>query len=145
MPVTHVPVSIAAATTAYTVLADSSGLTHYIADLTGSCTFTLPTPKAGLWFEFVYSGGAADAQNWIIDTGSDTNFFVGGVSFLDTDAGDAADEVHLGVYSDGNSNSKLTVVVPAAGTRVKVESTNGTTWHVSGIVIAATVPTMADQ
>ena len=140
MPVTHVPVTIAIGTTAYTVLADNSGLTHYVLDLTGSCTFTLPSPKAGYSFDFVYSGDAADAQNWIIDTGSDTNYFQGGLVFLDQD-GDAIAPID----GDGNSNSKLTVVTPEPGTRIRVESGNGTTWLLSGYVLSATVPSFADQ
>lgn len=141
MPVTHVPVSIAAATTAYTIDPDESGLVFYVADLTGNCTFTLPDPAAGLWYEFVYSGAAADAQSIIIDSGSDTNFFVGGLLSLDVGG---TPEVVV-VYSDGNSNSKMTIATPAGGTRVRVESTNGTTWHVSGTVVSAAAVAFADQ
>lgn len=143
MPVTHVPVSVTDAAT-YTVDADNSGLVHYMPNLTATCTVTLPSPKAGLWFEFVYAGVAADAQNWVIDTGSNTNYFVGGLVHLDTDAGSAGDEI-VPIAGDGNSNSKLTVVTPDVGTRVKVESANGTTWILSGYVASATVPSFADQ
>jgi hypothetical protein len=139
MAVTHVPVSIADAAT-YTVLADNSGITHYFPDFTATCTATLPSPKAGLWFEFVPSGVAADAQNFVITTGSDTNYFIGGLTFIDHDT-----DVVAPVYPDGNSNSKLTLVTPAAGTLIRVESANGTTWVVSGFAASATVPTFADQ
>lgn len=140
MAVTFVPVSIAAATTAYTVLSDNSGIIHYVADLTSNCTFTLPSPKAGLWFEFRYAGVAADAQNWIIDTGSDTNYYIGGLQFIDNDT-----DVVAPIAGDGNSNSKLTVVTPDVGTIVRVESINGTTWCLSGFVGSATIPSFADQ
>ncbi len=80
MPITYVPVSVPDAAT-YTVLAANSGLVHYMPNLTASCTITLPTPKAGLWFDFAYYGVAADAQNWVITTGSDTNYFDGGLTF----------------------------------------------------------------
>lgn len=136
---TYVPISIADATT-YTVKARDSGLRHYFPDFSSSCTATLPSPKAGLWFEFVYSGVAADAQNFVISTGSDTNYFVGGVTFIDHDT-----DVVAPVNPDGNSNSKLTLVTPASGTTLRIESTNGTTWTVSGFVASATVPTFADQ
>lgn len=139
MPVTHVPVSISD-TTAYTVLADNSGLTHYLPNLTSSITITLPTPKAGLCFEFAYSGVAADAQNWLITTGSDTNYFDGGLQFIDNDSDAVAP-----IAGDGNSNSKLTVVTPDVGTRVRVECRNGTLWTLSGFVGSATVPSFADQ
>ena len=139
MPVTHVPVSVADAAT-YTVLDENSGLVHYMPNLTSTCTITLPTPKAGLWFEFSYSGVAADAQNWVIDTGSDTNYFDGGLQFIDNDT-----DVVAPIAGDGNSNSKLTVVTPDVGTRVRVESRNGTLWTLSGHVGSATIPSFADQ
>jgi len=139
MPVTHVPVSIADATT-YTVLADNAGLVHYFPDFTSTCTATLPSPKAGMWFEFAYAGVLADAQNFVISTGSDTNYYVGGVQFIDNDT-----DVVAPVQPDGNSNSKLTLVTPDVGTRIRVESRNGTLWTLSGHVGSATAPTFADQ
>jgi len=139
MPVTHVPVSIADATT-YTVLDENSGLTHYVPNLTSNITITLPAPKAGLWFEFAYSGVAADAQNWVIDTGSNTNYYDGGLQFIDNDT-----DVVAPIAGDGNSNSKLTVVTPDVGTRIRVESRNGTLWTLSGFVGSATIPSFADQ
>lgn len=143
MPMTHVPVSVPDAAT-YTVKASNSGVVHYMPDLTADCTITLPTPKAGLWFEFVYAGVAADNKNWIITTGSDTNYYKGGLLHADTDAGSAGDEI-VPIAGDGNSNSKLTIVTPNVGTRVKVECADGTLWIVNGIAVSATVPAFADQ
>ena len=139
MPVTHVPILVPDAAT-YTVKAKNSGLVHYIPDLTADITITLPTPKAGLWFEFAYIGDAADAQDWLIDTGSDTNYYKGGLVFLDQD-GDAIAPID----GDGNSNSKLTILTPEPGTKFKVECVNGTNWYLSGYVLSATVPSFADQ
>lgn len=138
MPVTHVPVTIPDAAT-YTVDADNSGVMHYIPDLTADCAITLPTPKAGLWFEFAYAGVTADAQDWNFTTGSNTNYFLGGLLYVD-DA-PAADSVG----PDGNSNSKMNVLVPEPGTRIRIECHNGVNWVVSGVVAAASVPTFADQ
>jgi hypothetical protein len=143
MPVTHVPVTVADAST-YTVLANNSGLTHYIPDLGQTCTITMPTPRAGLWFEFAYTGAAADASNWVITTGTNTNYFKGGVIHLDTDAIAAGIEV-VAVASDGNSNSKITVATPTVGTRIRLECADGTTWNIGGFVASITAPTIADQ
>jgi len=139
MAVTHVPVSIPDAAT-YTVLADNSGIMHYLPDLTADIVITLPAPKAGLWFEFAYSGIAADAQDWQFNTGSNTNYYIGGLMFCDQD-GDAL----APIAGDGNSNSKLNVLTPEPGTRIRIESANGTTWNLSGYVLSATVPSFADQ
>lgn len=139
MPVTFVPVSIPNATT-YTVLANNSGITHYFPDFSSTCTATLPTPKAGLWFDFAYSGVAADAQNFVLSSGSNTNYFKGGLSFIDNDT-----NVVDPIAGNGSSNSKLTVVTPDVGTRFRCECADGTTWVLSGFVGSATIPSFADQ
>ena len=138
MAVTHVPVSVGDVA-AYTVDADNAGIRHYIGDLTADCTITLPSPVAGIWFEFARSAVAIDAQDWIIDSGSDTNYFDGGV--LHVDDAPAANSI----IPDGNSNSKFTVLTPEAGTLVRVESLDGTVWTLSGVVVSASAPTFADQ
>jgi hypothetical protein len=60
-------------------------------------TYTLHhSLSAGSYFSFVYGGGAADATDFIVDTGSDTNFVHSrGVTFHDTDDG-AVSVVHIG-------------------------------------------------
>lgn len=128
----------------YTVLPQNSGKIHVIGDLSQNTTINLPIEKDGLNYEFWYVGAAADAHDHNIDSEAAANFFIGGVSFLDTDAGDAADEVHLGVYSDGNSNSILTILNPAAGTIIKF-TCDGTNWYIAGQVLSDTVPTLTDQ
>lgn len=127
----------------YTVLANNSGRVHYIPNLTADLVLSLPTPAADLKYEFVYSGVAADAQDWQFDTGSNTNYYLGGLVHLDTDAGSAGDEV-VPVAGDGNSNSRVNVLVPHVGTRVSLIS-DGTLWILNGQVVGATAPTYADQ
>jgi hypothetical protein len=127
-----------------TIVASETGRVFLIRDLTANTTFDMPAEAAGLWYEFVYVGGVADTHDHTFDTGADVNYFIGGVSFLDSDAGDAADEVHLGLFSDGNSNSKFTINNITAGTRVLMVC-NGTNWYISGVVVSDTVPAFADQ
>ena len=129
--------------TTYSITAANSGKVHIVPDLTADITISLPTEADGLSYEFWYGGAAADAQDWIFDTGSNTNYFIGGVTHIDTDAGAGGDEV-VPVFSDGDSNSKLTVNVPQCGTRVSFFC-NGTQWYINGIVVAATAPAFADQ
>ena len=71
-------------------------------------TYTLPAPIAGSVFRFVYAGGAADATDAIIITPGNSNFYIGGVTFLDTDGNEVSS-----VFSDGNSNSSIQLNVPA--------------------------------
>jgi hypothetical protein len=121
----------------YAVLAANSGKIHIIPDLTADCTITLPAAAAGLNYEFWYGGAAADAQDWIIVPTA--GFYIGGVVFHDQDG-----DVSATVFSDGNSNDVLNVLVPEAGTCIKVVS-DGTNWYLNGWVHAATVPTLADS
>lgn len=132
------PVVVTDAAT-YTVKKFNSGVLHIIPNLTADITITLPTPSAGLSYRFWYGGAAADAQDWLFTTGTDTNYFVGGGVHLDEDAADAE---AASVYSDGNSNSKLTVLTPAAGTWVEMVS-NGTVWYVNAQVVSASSSALA--
>ena len=101
-------------------------------------TYTLPAPIAGSVFRFVYAGGAADATDAIIVTPSNANFYIGGVTFLDTD-----NEVSA-VFSDGNSNSSIQLNVPA-GFDVTIIGLNTTNYQILGTVTSATAPAFADQ
>jgi len=127
----------------YSVLAANSGKLHVIPGLTADCVLSMPTAEDGLDFEFIYGGVAADAQDWQFDTGSDTNFYLGGLVHLDADAGSGGDEV-VPVGPDGNSNSKVNILVPDVGTRVRL-ACDGTNWFLQGQVVGATAPTYADQ
>tara|TARA_R100001086_G_scaffold165257_1_gene89387 strand:+ start:558 stop:1064 length:507 start_codon:yes stop_codon:yes gene_type:complete len=101
-------------------------------------TYTLPAPIAGSMFRFVYAGGAADATDALIITPGNTNFYIGGVTFLDTD-----NEVST-VFSDGNSNSSIQINVPA-GFDVTIMGLNTTNYQIFGSVTGATAPAFADQ
>ena len=128
----------------YTVLAANTGMIHTIADLGQNTSIDLPAEAAGLNYEFWYIGGNDEGHDHEFDTENNTNFFIGGVAFADTDAGSGADEINAGVYSDGNSNSKLLINNMSAGTVIKVSS-DGTNWFITGVVFSDTIPVFADQ
>jgi len=113
------------------------------AGLAADSIFTLPTAADGLFYRFVYVGGAADAQDFQVNTGSDTNFFIGGVAQSDPDNG--GDDMAL-VYSDNNSNSRVNLLTPQSGTRVECYC-DGTNWFLTGHLVSATDTgvTFADQ
>lgn len=134
---------VAVADANYTVLAANSGKPHLVANVSADRTFSLPTPADGLEFEFIAQVGAADGHDWIFDTGSDTNYFLGGVVHIDTDALTGAAEVAV-VAPDLDSNSKLQVNLPAGGTRIKFIC-DGTLWTVSGLAVSTTAPAFANQ
>ena len=119
--------------------ATRSGRVLLVPDGSQDNTYTLPAPIAGSVFKFVYAGGAADATDAIIITPGNTNFFIGGVTFLDTD-GNAISSV----FSDGNSNSKIQMNVPA-GFEVTIVGIDTTNYQIFGNVTSTTAPTFADQ
>ena len=118
--------------------ATHSGRILLVPDGSQDNTYTLPAPIAGSVFRFVYAGGAADATDAIIVTPGNTNFFIGGVTFLDSD-----NEVSA-VFSDGNSNSKIQLNVPQ-GFDVTIVGKDTTNYQIFGNVTSTTAPAFADQ
>lgn len=116
----------------YTVLAANSGKLHIIPDLTADCVISLPTAAAGLYYKFIYGGVAEDAHDVTFDTGSDTNFYLGGVTGLDDDDGDV-----LVIYPDGNSNSIMKIDTLNAGSTIELYC-DGTNWFVNAVVVSGT-------
>jgi|TARA_R100000951_G_scaffold74610_1_gene62867 hypothetical protein len=131
------PVSLADADVTLTN-ATHSGRILLVPDGGQDNTYTLPAPIAGSVFRFVYAGGAADATDAIILTPGNTNFYVGGVTFLDTD-----NEVSA-VFSDGNSNSSIQMNVPA-GFDITIVGKDSTNYQIFGTVTGTTAPAFADQ
>ena len=102
-------------------------------------TYTLPAPIAGSSFRFVYAGGAADATDALIITPGNTNFYIGGVTFLDTDGNEVSS-----VFSNGSSNSSIQLNVPA-GFDVTIIGKDTTNYQIFGNVTSTTAPAFADQ
>ncbi len=128
----------------YSVLVANTGKLHVITDLAQNCLIKLPVEAAGLYYKFIYTAAAAEGHTHTIASENDTNYLIGGVAFADIDAGAGADEIHAGVYSNGSSNSKISLIAPAAGTTVELYC-NGTQWYITGIVFSATIPTIANN
>jgi hypothetical protein len=131
------PVSLADADVTLTN-ATHSGRILFVPDGTQDNTYTLPAPIAGSVFRFVYKGGAADATDAIIVTPGNTNFYIGGVTFLDSDNAISS------VFSDGNSNSSIQLNVPA-GFDITIVGLDTTNYQIFGNVTSTTAPTFADQ
>ena len=138
-----VPLASTALGTGYTLASSNSGKIHLIAATTAAnCALLLPTEADGLNYKIVYVGAAAEGQNYTIGTEAAANYFIGGLTHLYD--GSSASSITVGaVFSDGNSNSLITLVTPSAGTEVNLHC-NGTGWYVWGQVVSATIPTIAD-
>jgi hypothetical protein len=104
--------------------------------LAANRTLTLPTPVAGASFKLVYGGAAEETENLIIDTGSDTNFYLGGVLHI---TGTPAS-----VYADGNSNSILTLT-DFGLMEINIAAKDTVNWYIWGYQQGADAPAFTDQ
>lgn len=138
------PMISVADATPYTVLAANSGKIHLIANVSADTTFNLPTAAAGLYYEFWFTMVVADGHDWIINTGSNTNYFLGGLNWIDSDVAETtASEVTISA-GNGSSNSKVQINLPSVNTVIKCYC-DGTLWYLTGQVFSTTAPAFADQ
>ena len=111
------------------------------ADVSADRTYSLPTPKAGMQFNFVFQHTAADGHDIVIDTqeADNSHFFKGGLSFLTTGAATVGN-----LRSNGSSNSKMKIDLPGHFV-ITVVGINATQYHVTGFVGSTEAPDFSDQ
>ena len=108
-----------------------------------ACTYTLPTPIAGMTFRFLgpHLLAAADGHSVLIAAGTGNSiYFTGQVVHHDTDNTSQTSAV---IYSDQNSNELLTMALPGA-VNLTLVGVSATIWHIAGYVASATAPTFGD-
>ena len=120
-----------------TLTAAMSGKILLIGNLSQNTTIDLPAEADGMNFTFWYVGAAAESHDHIIDAEANANFYIGGLQFIDSD-----DDSITGVYSNGSTNSKLTLNNMEAGTIITI-TCDGTNWYITGIVYSDTAPAFA--
>ena len=118
--------------------ATHSGRTLVVPALTANRTITLPAPVAGQTYKLIYGGAAEETENLIIVTPGNSNFFLGGVVHMDSDAD------NVSVYSDGNSNSKLTLT-DFGIFEINIVAKDSTNYYIWGYQEGADAPAFADQ
>ena len=118
--------------------ATHSGRVLAVPALASNRTITLPAPVAGASFKFIYAGAAEEAENLIIITPGNSNFFLGNVQHLDTNAD------NVGVYANGSSNSKLTLT-DFGSMEINIVGKDSTNYYIWGSVVSEDVPAFADQ
>ncbi len=118
--------------------ATHSGRLLVVPAITANRTITLPSPVAGAHFKFIYGGAAEEAENLIFDTGANANYFIGGIVHIQSDADSSS------VYSDGNSNSKLTLT-DFGCSEINILAKDSTNWLIWGFSEGADAPAFGDQ
>ena len=115
-----------------------SGRTLVVPALAANRTITLPAPVAGQSYKLIYGGAAEEAENLIIITPGNSNFFLGGIVHLDSNAD------NVSVYSDGDSNSKLTLT-DFGLFEINILAKDSTNYYIWGQAEGVDVPAFADQ
>ncbi len=115
-----------------------SGRVLAVPAIGGNRTITLPAPVAGQTYKLIYAGAAEETENLIIVTPGNSNFFLGGIVHLDSNAD------NVSVYSDGNSNSKLTLTDTGLF-EINIVAKDSTNYYIWGYAEGADAPAFADQ
>ena len=118
--------------------ATHSGRTLVVPALAANRTITLPAPVAGQSYKLIYGGAAEEAENLIIVTPGNSNFFLGGIVHLDSNAD------NVSIYADGNSNSKLTLT-DFGVFEINIVAKDSTNYYIWGYQEGADAPAFADQ
>ena len=134
------------ANTSITLLSSEAGSTVIMGD-SAAKTIKLPSDvKNGMTFDFAYVAAAAETHDITIDTQSDSNYFLGGMSILDTDATTDGTEALVPILPNGSSNSKAAFKTVDNGTWFRLVCFNNI-WHMFGQICTttATAVVYADQ
>ena len=118
--------------------ATHSGRVLAVPAIGGNRTITLPAPVAGQTYKLFYAGAAEETENLIIVTPGNTNFFLGGIVHLDSNAD------NVSVYADGISNSKLTLT-DSGLFEINIVAKDSTNYYIWGYAEGADAPAFADQ
>ena len=114
-----------------------------IPNVAATCTYTLPTPIAGMTFRFIGPTllAAADGHSILIACGTGNSiYFTGQIMHHDTAE---TGQTSVVIYSDQNSNETLTLALPGA-VNLTLVGVSATIWHIAGYVASATTPAFAD-
>ena len=134
------PVTLADASSTTLTAAANAGRVNMVVDCSQASTYVLPTPSAGLTFKFIYIGAATDASSHIFKTAGNTIFFKGALQHNDNNqTGQTTDTV----FSDGDSNSVITVALPEAY-EINMVGVSATVYALSGFTAGDTPVTIAN-
>ena len=118
--------------------ATHSGRTLVVPAIGSNRTITLPAPVAGQTYKLIYGGAAEEAENLIIVTPGNTNFFIGCIVHLDSNADNTS------IYSNGSSNSKLTLT-DFGCFEINIIAKDSTNYFIHGYAESADAPAFANQ
>ena len=132
------PVVLSTSTSSLTEAANA-GRVNLIPNVASDIVYTLPTPIAGMTFEFITSQGAtgglaaADGHDVQIATASSSIFFAGQI-------------LHTGIatpvviWPNGTAHYRMNMLLPAS-VHIWLYGVSATVWALSGWIASASTPT----
>ena len=136
------PVVVAAAGATLTEAANA-GRVNLIPNVAGDIVYVLPTPIAGMTFEFITSQGAtsglaaADGHDVQIATAGTSIFFAGQIMHHDT--GETG-QTSVVIWPNGTNHYRMNMLLPAS-VHIWLYGVSATVWALSGWVASASTPT----
>jgi len=117
----------------YQLLPGQSGALVIFASLTGNLV-TLPTPVAGMWFEFINELAATSNETKIVTKDITTDFMLGSIISASETVAEGMDVF----TADGTSNHVSismngTTTGGEVGSRFVLTALNTTQWHIKGV------------
>ena len=136
------PVVLSTSTSSLTEAANA-GRVNLIPNVASDIVYTLPTPIAGMTFEFITSQGAtgglaaADGHDVQIATAGTSIFYAGSVMHHDTNE---TGQTSAAVFPNGTNHYRLNILLHA-GFHIWLTAVSTTVWAISGWVASVDAPT----
>jgi len=123
--------------------AANAGRVNCVPNVAGDIVYVLPTPIAGMTFEFINSQGAtsglaaADGHDVQIATAGSSIFYAGSIMHHDTDQ---TGQTSAPVFPNGTAHYRLNVLLHS-GFHIWLYGVSATVWAISGWVASVDAPT----
>ena len=138
----NAPVVVAAAGATLTE-ATNAGRVNLIPNVAGDIVYVLPTPIAGMTFEFINSQGAtsglaaADGHDVQIATAGTSIFYAGSIMHHDTNE---TGQTTAAVFPNGTNHYRLNILLHS-GFHIWLYGVSATVWAISGWAASVDAPT----
>ena len=139
------PVVVAAGGATLTEAANA-GRVNCVPNVAGDIVYVLPTPIAGMTFEFINSQGSgsgmltgADGHDVQIATAGTSIFYAGSIMHHDTNE---TGQTTAAVFPNGTNHYRLNILLHS-GFHIWLYGVSATVWAISGWVASVDAPTFA--
>ncbi len=116
----------------YQLLPEQSGALVLFNSLTGNLV-TLPTPVAGMWFEFITQIAPTSNETKIVTKTIATDFLLGSIISASETVAEGMDVFTANGSTHVSFSANGTTTGSEVGTRLVLTALNTTQWHIKGV------------